>query len=167
MINFRGEACNDDRIGGVRRSRHTARSSGGEALLVAVDGGRPHRNLALSPSARALLGTTRLIRAGRLALIDLLLQPGLDGLPAVAHVTTNPGSRLGRHPCTASDTTCVNRDAQHLRDLRKRHQSFTGLECHDHPFSVPGASKQVFVSPKSRCLQRAIISAGLATGADG
>jgi len=43
MINFRGEACNDDRIGGVR-SRHTARSSGGEALLVAVDGGRPHRN---------------------------------------------------------------------------------------------------------------------------
>lgn len=33
MINFRGEACNDDRIGGVR-SRHTASSSGGEALLL-------------------------------------------------------------------------------------------------------------------------------------
>jgi hypothetical protein len=33
MINFRGEACNDDRIGGLR-SRHTAIASGGEALLV-------------------------------------------------------------------------------------------------------------------------------------
>jgi hypothetical protein len=33
----------------------------------------------------------------------------------------------------------VNGDAQHFRDIRKRHQLVTGLECHDHLPLVDGS----------------------------
>ena len=95
---------------------------------------------------------------GVLALIGLLLQPSLDGLPAVPHMATNPIAdwAVALGPPAVQG---VNRYAQHLRDVRERHQPVTGLECHDHPLSVASASKQVLVLPKSRCGWRAIIRA--------
>ena len=91
-----------------------------------------------------------MIAPGVLVLIGLLLQPSLDGLPAVPHMATNPIAdwAVALGPPAVQG---VNRDAQHLRDVRERHQPVTGLECHDHPLSVASASKQVLVLPKSRC----------------
>jgi hypothetical protein len=45
----------------------------------------------------------------------------------------------------------VNGDAQHLRDIRKRHQPVTGLECHDHPFSARSRSLVEDAPPESGC----------------
>jgi hypothetical protein len=89
----------------------------------------------LGSSFDALWTARGLILALRsLALVDLLFQPSLDGLSAVSHVTAHPISDWAV-ALVSPAVQGMNRDAQHFRDIRERHQLVTGLECHDHlPF---------------------------------
>src|SRR5215211_6773822 len=66
-----------------------------------------------------------------LALVDVLFQPSLDGLPTVPHVTAHSVAdwAVALVPPAVQG---VNGDAQHFRNVRERHQLVTGLECHDH-----------------------------------
>jgi hypothetical protein len=85
--------------------------------------------------ARGLMLAPRL-----LALVDLLFQPSLDGLPTVPHVTAHPIAdwAVALVPPAVQG---VNRNAEHFRDIRKRHQLVTGLECHDHLPFVDGSQR--------------------------
>jgi hypothetical protein len=78
---------------------------------------------------------TGLILALRsLALVDLLLEPSLDCLSAVSHVTAHPIADWAVAVVSPA-VQGMNGDAQHFRDIRERHQLVTGLEGHDHlPF---------------------------------
>jgi hypothetical protein len=75
----------------------------------------------------------RILALRPLALVDLLVQPSLDGLSTVAHVTAHPIA--DRAVALVSPAVqSVNGDA-HFRDICERHQLVTGLKCHDHlPF---------------------------------
>jgi hypothetical protein len=87
---------------------------------------------ALGPMPRGPLGTD--LAPGFLALVGLLLQPSLNGLPTVPHMTAHPiaDRTVALVPPAIQG---VNGDAQHFRDIRERHQLVTGLECHDHLLS--------------------------------
>jgi hypothetical protein len=69
-----------------------------------------------------------------LALVGLLLQPSLDGFPAVSHVTAHSIADWTGAPVPPA-IQGVNGDPQHLREIRKRHQFVTRLDCHDHLLS--------------------------------
>jgi hypothetical protein len=76
-----------------------------------------------------------LILAPRLlALVCLLLQPCFDGFAAIPHVAAHPIAD-GTVALVSPAVQGVNGDAQHLREIRERQQSVTGLECHDHLLS--------------------------------
>jgi hypothetical protein len=76
------------------------------------------------------LGTDFLLRP-YLALVDLLFQPSLDGLSTVPHVTAHSVANWAV-TLVSPAVQGVNGDAQHFRDIRKRHQLIANLECHDH-----------------------------------
>jgi hypothetical protein len=83
----------------------------------------------------ALWTARRVILAPQLpTLVGLLFQPSLNGPSAVSHMTAHPVAdwAVALVPPAIQG---VNGDAQHFRDIRKRHQLVTRLECHDHlPF---------------------------------
>jgi hypothetical protein len=68
---------------------------------------------------------------GLLALVGLLFQPRLDGFTTIPDVAAHPIAdwAVALVPPAVQG---MNGDAQHLRDIRERHQFVTGLECHDH-----------------------------------
>jgi hypothetical protein len=83
-----------------------------------------------------------------LALVDVLFQPSLDGLSTVPYVTAYSVAdwAVALIPPAVQG---VNGNAQHFRDIRKRHQLVTGLECHDHlPFV--DRSQSIFGPPSQR-----------------
>ena len=69
-----------------------------------------------------------------LALVDVLFQPSLDGLPTVPYVTAHSVAdwAVALIPPAVQG---VDGYAQHFRDIRQRHQLVTGLQCHDHLLS--------------------------------
>ena len=73
-----------------------------------------------------------------MALVDLLFQSSLDSLSTVPHVTAHSVAdwAVALVPPAVQG---VNGNAQHFRDIRKRHQLVTGLECHDHLPFVDGS----------------------------
>src|SRR5215203_3998701 len=76
---------------------------------------------------RRPLGTD--LAPGLLALVGLLLQPSLNGLATVPHVTAHPiaDRTVALVPPAIQG---VKGDAQHFRNIRERHQLVTGLKCH-------------------------------------
>src|SRR5215218_6598126 len=74
-----------------------------------------------------------------LALVDVLFQPSLDGLTTVPHVTAHSVANWAV-ALVPPAVQGVNGNAQHFRDVRKRPQLVTGLECHDHRPFVDGQS---------------------------
>src|SRR5215212_7434631 len=85
-----------------------------------------------------------------LALVEVLFQPSLDGLTTVPHVTAHSVAdwAVALVPPAVQG---VNGNAQHFRDIRKRHQLVTGPECHDHRPFVDGQSGGIFGAPSQRC----------------
>jgi hypothetical protein len=71
------------------------------------------------------------LASGFLALIGPLFQPSLDCFSAIPHVTAHPIASwtVASVPPAVQG---VNGDVQHLREIGKRHQFVSGLECHDH-----------------------------------
>jgi hypothetical protein len=92
----------------------------------------------------------RLILAPQLpTLVDLLFQPSLNGLSAVSHMAAHPVAD-GAVALAPPAIQGVNGDAQHFRDILKRHQLVTTLECHDHlPF--PGLQAGCALGAESPC----------------
>jgi hypothetical protein len=66
--------------------------------------------------------------------VGLLLKPSLDCLPAIPHVPAHP---IASWPVAVVPPAVqrMNRNAQHFRDIRQRHQLFTGVQGHDHLLS--------------------------------
>src|SRR5215217_8492105 len=100
------------------------------------------------PMLRGPLGTD--LAPGLLALVGLLLQPSLNGLTTVPHVTAHSVANWAV-ALVPPAVQGVNGNAQHFRDVRKRHQLVTGLECHDHRPFVDGQSGGIFGAPSQRC----------------
>ena len=87
---------------------------------------------ALGPLPRGTLGTdsyAALASAGRPAAPAMLRR-----LRGGTHVAAHPIAD-GAVAFVSPAVQGVNGDAQHLREIRKRQQSVTGLECHDHLLS--------------------------------
>jgi hypothetical protein len=109
----------------------------GGALILNHEHNKNPLDRSLEPYIRAefVASETGLILALRsLALVDLLLEPSLDCLSAVSHVTAHPIADWAVAVVSPA-VQGMNGDAQHFRDIRERHQLVTGLEGHDHlPF---------------------------------
>src|SRR5829696_2896502 len=100
---------------------------------------------ALGPLTREPLGTD--LAPGLLALVGLLLQPSLNGLPTVPHVTAHP---IADRTVTLVPPAIqgVKGDAQHFRNIRERHQLVTGLKCHHLFLLVDRSSGKVLGLPR-------------------